>query len=158
MSLFHYCTEADVEWDKQQYPSHRPYSNHVLKCQGLLFSGRVYLPGLLRALSLSKPNNSNPMLHEVAIKALYLPHQNQLYQCTKYTFYFLNPFSSESYTQNTCSCPNFHETCPTPFSAHWSYYPSSYTYHSVSERIAQDTASDSRIWVETGKLYVQWTP
>lgn len=148
VSLFHNCMEAHVEWDKPKYTSHRPYSNHFLKRQGLLFPGRVYLPGFLSPSNLSKPNNSNPMLHQVAMKALYLPHQNQLYQCPKYTFYSLTPFFSQSYTllrHLLRSCPNFQEICPTLFTAHWSYYPTSYTYHSVSEK----TAQDPRMWVET---------
>lgn len=93
--------EAHVEWDKTKYPSHRPHSNHFLKRQGLLFPGRVYLPGFLSPSNLSKPNNSNPMLHQVAMKALYLPHQNQLYQCPKYTFYSHPIFFSILYFTQT---------------------------------------------------------
>lgn len=83
-------------------------------CQGHLASGHCLLTQLAQGQlkpgsppsSLSKPNNSKPKLPQSGIRSplpspphlALLPHQNQLYQCPKHTFYFPIQFSSESYT------------------------------------------------------------
>ena len=132
--------------------------------QGHLPSGHVYWPGLLRPgppnSSLPKPNNVKPKLQKRALKALYLPNLISHDSSTE-----TNSLSAPNIPSalpptlldstrylDTCSCPTFHETCPTPFSAQWPHNPTVYTY----QRVSQTEKTQDRIWTKTRKLHSQY--
>ena len=96
--------------------------------------------------NLPTPNNAKPKLLKAPLKAPNLPRLI-LHVCSlKPTQCPNTPFTLllESHTLlRHSSCPTFYETCSTPFSVPWPHDPISYTYHRVSQMVAQETASDS---------------
>ena len=72
--------------------------------------------------SLPKPNNVKPKLRKRALKALYLPNLISHDSSTETNSLSAPNISSalpptlldSTHYLDTCSCPTFHETCPTP--------------------------------------------